>query len=156
MRLTGGLLEAGPGKERRKEVRLCLGRRVVERGRGAALAPQAGQGLRAEGAAHSEGELEGGRERGWKGGQEGSLPRPGPVQAWSTDVTCTALRCEEGERGEVPSRRLLFRVGNVVRCFQRRLTSRRSLRQRRTLGSSPSLSELRPRGDEHPRHFGCK
>lgn len=156
MRLTGGLLEAGPGKERRKEARLCLGRRVVERDRGAALAPQAGQGLRAEGAAHSEGELEGGRERGWKGGQEGSLRRPGPVQAWSTDVTCTALRCEEGERGEVPSRRLLFRVGNVVRCFQRRLTSRCSLRQRRTLGSSPSLSELRPRGDEHPRHFGCK
>lgn len=123
---------------------------------GLCRASQAGQGLRAEGAAHSEGELEGGRERGWKGGQEGSLRRPGPVQAWSTDVTCTALRCEEGERGEVPSRRLLFRVGNVVRCFQRRLTSRCSLRQRRTLGSSPSLSELRPRGDEHPRHFGCK
>lgn len=98
MRLTGGLLEAGPGKERRKEARLCLGRRVAERDRGAALAPQAGQGLRAEGAAHSEGELEGGRERGWKGGQEGSLLRPGPVQAWSTDVTCTALRCEEGAR----------------------------------------------------------
>lgn len=156
MRLTGGLLEAGPGKERRKEARLCLGRRVAVRDRGAALAPQAGQGLRAEGAAHLEGELEGGRERGWKGGQEGSLLRPGPVQAWSTDVACTALRCEEGERGEVPSRRLLFRVGNVVRCFQRRLTSRCSLRQRRTLGSSPSLSELRPRGDEHPRHFGCK
>lgn len=64
MRLTGGLLEAGPGKERRKEARLCLGRRVAVRDRGAALAPQAGQGLRAEGAAHSESWREGGSEGG--------------------------------------------------------------------------------------------
>lgn len=70
MRLTGGLLEAGPRKERRKEARLCLGRRVVERGHGAALAPQAGQGLRAEGAAHSEGELEV-SEGGSEGGKVG-------------------------------------------------------------------------------------
>lgn len=39
MRLTGGLLEAGPGKERRKEARLCLGRRVAVRDRGALPGP---------------------------------------------------------------------------------------------------------------------
>lgn len=71
MRLTGGLLEAGPGKERRKEARLCLGRWVAVRDRGAALAPQAGQGLRAEGAAHSESwrsRKAGARVERWAGG----------------------------------------------------------------------------------------